>query len=99
MKTSFAMIGVAFYKRNNNKEKFEKSKKSKRQIIDMLQGSFSFTKLNLTRVETALLLQFFCRTGRNGRPEVFYKNKFLKILQSSQENTCAGVSLLTNMQM
>ena len=59
MKTSFAMIGVAFYKRNNNKEKFEKSKKSKRQIIDMLQGSFSFTKLNLTRVETALLLQFF----------------------------------------
>ena len=27
-------------------------------------------------------------------PEVFYKKGFLKILQSSEENTCIGVSVL-----
>ena len=33
----------------------EKNKKSNQQIMDMLQGSFSFNKLNLIRVETVLL--------------------------------------------
>ena len=33
----------------------EKNLKSNQQITDMLQGSFSFTKLNLIRVETVLL--------------------------------------------
>ena len=30
--------------------------------------------------------------------EVFYKKVFLKILQNSQENTCARVSFLTKLQ-
>ena len=32
-------------------------------------------------------------------PEVFYKKVFLKILQNSQENTCARASFLIDLQV
>ena len=35
---------------------------------------------------------YICILSRSSRMEVFFKKSFLKILQNSQENTCAGVS-------
>ena len=40
----------------------------------------------------------FLSTCRNSRPEMFWKKLFLKILQNSQENTCARFSFLINLQ-
>ena len=34
------------------------------------------------------------RFGRSSRPEVFFKEAVLKILENSQENTCAKASFL-----
>ena len=39
------------------------------------------------------------RYFRSSRPEVFYRNVFLEILQKSQENTCARVSFLIKLQL
>ena len=36
--------------------------------------------------------------SRSSRPEVFYKKVLLEISQNSQENTCARVSFLINLQ-
>ena len=36
--------------------------------------------------------------NRGSRPEVFYKKRFLKIFQKSQENTCAWFSFWIKLQ-